>query len=189
MRALSRTMRSSDVHRGLLPFGRTVVAVRTVQASYGEVERAVRFGLSELVETAFPSSTAEHGYELVADIFMRRWFRQVHIPVDVEVEGVHHPRPGLIAHLRWQARRRRNVFPVMEADLLARPVVGSATKLVLAGTYHPPFGLLGVLGDLVAGHLIAQSTAESFVENLGDAIEVAVGEQRRVAVDHLGGVA
>jgi hypothetical protein len=175
----------------LLPFRRTVAAVRTIDASYSEVERAVRIRLTQLVETAFPSPTAQHGYELVAGISMRHWFRHIDVPVDIEVEGegVHHPRPGLIAHLRWRARRGTTVFPVMEADLLARPVVGSATTLVLSGTYHPPFGVLGVLGDLLGGRLVAQSTAESFIDDLSHAIEAACAEGRTVAVGHLGGVA
>jgi hypothetical protein len=190
MRALSPTMRSSEVSRGLLPFHRTVAVVRTVEASYSEVERAVRVCLSQLVETASPSSAARHGYELVADLSMRRWFRRIRVPVDVEVEGVHHPRPGLIAHLRWRARRGGKGFPVMEADLLARPVVGAATKLVLAGTYHPPLGTLGVLGDLLVGRLVARSTAESFLDDLSHAIETAIAEGRCTApVGHLGGVA
>ena len=190
MRALSPTMRSSEVSRGLLPFHRTVTAVRTIEASYGEVERAVRVCLSQLVETAFPSSAAHNGYELVVDLSMQRWLGRIRVPVDVEIEGVHHPRPGLIAHLRWRARRGRRMFPVMEADLLARPVVSSATKLVLAGTYHPPLGTLGVLGDLLVGRLVARSTAESFLDDLSRALQVAIAEGRCAApLGHLGGVA
>ena len=192
MRALSATVRSSEteVGRGLLPFHRTVTAVRTVEASYSEVERAVRVCLSQLVEIALPSSTARHDYELVADVSMRRWFRRIRVPVDVEVEGVHHPRPGLIGHLRWRARRVGKVFPVMEADLLARPAFGSATELVLAGTYHPPLGALGILGDLLVGRLVARSTAQSFLDDLGHALETAIAEGRCAApVGHLGGVA
>lgn len=190
MRVLSPTMRSAEVSRGLLSFHRTVAVVRTGEASYSEVGPAVRVCLRQLVKTAFPASAARHDYELVTDLSMRRWFRRIRVPVNIEVEGMHHPRrPGLIAHLRWRARRGGKVFPVMEVDLLARPVVGAATELVLAGTYHPPLGTLGVLGDLLVGRLVAQSTAESFIDDLGHAIETAIAEGRCAApVGHLGGV-
>ena len=78
----------------------------------------------------------------------------------------------------------------MDADLLARPVVGSATELVLVGTYHPPFGILGVLGDLLVGRLVAKSTVESFLDDLSHALQVAIAEGRCAApLGHLGGVA
>lgn len=189
MRALSSTRRSSELSRGLLPFHRRVAAVRTLESSYGEVTRGVRVSLAQLVETAFPSSAGRQGHELVADLSMRRWFRWIRVPVDIEVEDVYHPRPGLIAHLRWGASRHGNVFPVMEADLLARPV-GSGTELILAGTYHPPLGILGVLGDLLVGRLVARSTTESFLDGLSRALEGAIAEGRCTApTGHLGGVA
>lgn len=190
MRALSSTRTSSGVSTGLLPFHRTIAAVRTLESPYGEVIRGVRVSLTRLVETAFPSSAGRQRYEPVAELSMRRWFRWIRVPVDIEVEDVHHPRPGVIAHLRWRASRHGNVFPVMEADLLARPVVGSSTELTLVGTYHPPLGILGVLGDLLVGRLVARFTAESFLDGLSRALEADIAKGRCLASsDHLGGVA
>jgi hypothetical protein len=146
--------------------------------------------LSQLVEAAFPPSPAQDRYELVAHVSMRHWFGRIRVPVDVEVEGVHHPRPGLIGHLRWRAQRGGKMFPVMEADLLARPVFGSGTELVLAGTYHPPLGTLGTLGDLLVGRLVAKSTAEAFIDNLSRTLEAAVADGRCGApIGHFGEVA
>jgi hypothetical protein len=54
--------------------------------------------------------------------------------------------------------------------------------LVLAGTYHPPFGTLGFLGDLVVGRLVAQSTAERFIDGLSIALEAAFAEDCAEAV-------
>jgi hypothetical protein len=178
MRTSPQAVERSPEGQGLLPFHRTVVATRRVAASYSDVERVVRIRLSKLIETAFPSPNAPPGYGLVSQVSMRHWFRRVRVLVDVEVESVYHPRPGLIAHLRWRAHRHGKVFPVMEADLLARPGPEAGTELVLAGTYHPPFGTLGVLGDLVVGRLVAQSTAEKFIDGLSIALEATFAEIR-----------
>lgn len=64
----------------------------------------------------------------------------------------------------------------MEADLVAHPLAGGRSELVLAGTYQPPFGFLGLVIDLIVGRLIAQSTAEAFINELSQAIETAVLE-------------
>jgi len=62
----------------------------------------------------------------------------------------------------------------MDADLLARPTSEGNTDLILEGTYHPPFGILGLIGDLLFGRLVARSTAEEFVAGLARALEEAV---------------
>jgi hypothetical protein len=62
----------------------------------------------------------------------------------------------------------------MEADLLARPTSGNGSELILHGTYHPPYGLLGLVGDLAFGRVVARSTVLVFLEELARTMEATV---------------
>ena len=169
------TAASSDEQRAdaVSPYGRRSAAIGV---SFGDVERAVRVCLAHLVAVASAVASPQKGYELVAGAHTRRWLRRIRIPVVVEVDSARDPRHGTIAHLRWRAQRHRRVFPVMEADLVAHPLADGRSELVLAGTYQPPLGFLGLVVDLVVGRVIAQSTAEAFIGELSQAIETAVVE-------------
>lgn len=191
MQSPSHSKEQRSASRGLLPFHRMVVASRSIGVPFADTKKAARVCLSHLVAAAFPSSAGGE-YDLVADVSMRRWSRWVQVPVDVEVLSASGSRPGVIAHLHWQARRHRKLFPVMEGDLVARPTSGASTELILEGTYHPPFGILGFVGDLLLGRLVARSTAEAFVEDLGRSLEATVREGRcavRRPLDRVGEVA
>jgi hypothetical protein len=168
--------------RGLLPFRRTVVARREITVSFDDVERIGRTNLTHVVKVASPAPTEPIGYELLAGMHMHRWFRRVRVPVVVEIESARNWGYGTIAHLRWHAMQHPRLFPLMEADLIAHPISAQRSELVIAGTYQPPFGFLGLLGDLLIGRWVAQSTAETFLYGLGQAIEadVASGHHQRV---------
>lgn len=168
---------------GLWPFRRTVVASTTVATPFADVKQAARTCLSTLVTEAFPPKE-KSGSDLIADLFMHPRARRFPVRVLVEVEGSYGHVPGLIAHLRWSSERHRKLFPLMEADLLARPGTQACTELIVHGTYHPPYGLLGLIGDLVVGRLVARLTAQAFVEELARAMEAAVTQGRcAVAAD------
>lgn len=177
MQAFSHELQQRPGRRDLMPLDRAVVASRTVEAPFSDVERAVRVCLAQLVEAAFPS-TEQSRYDLVADVSMRHWSRHTRVPVAFEVESARHGRSGQIAHLRWRARRHPKLFPVMEADLVLRPSSGKGSELVLEGAYRAPFRLLGLLGDLLIGRLVARSTAEAFIDGLSGALEAAIIEGR-----------
>ncbi|MGH9046387.1 MAG: hypothetical protein ACRDVW_03630 [Acidimicrobiales bacterium] len=174
--ARARVPKESAAH-DLLPFRRTVVATTTLRLPFGDVKRAARICLTELVQAAFGASGVPTS-ELIARVPMLRWSSVMAVPVDVEVRSVRRPRTGLVAHLHWHARRGRGLFPVMDADLLARPRPDTGTELVLEGTYHPPLGVLGLAGDVILGHRVARSTAKAFVEGLGGALEEAASKGR-----------
>lgn len=158
---------------GLLPFRRTVVASTAIAAPFADVKQAARTCLTTLLTDAFPSERTR-GNDLMAVMFMGRWARRLGVPVLVDVEGAYRRVPGLVAHLRWHSQRHRRLFPVMNADLLARPTSGAGSVLIVHGTYHPPFGLLGLIGDLLVGRVVARWTAQTFVEELGGALERAL---------------
>ena len=153
-----------------------VVASRVIAVSFGDLERMVRISLTHLVELASGPVAGQTGYELLTRVHLRRWPRWTRVPVVLEVESPPQRGHGTIAHLRWRSQRHPTIFPVMEADLVAHPLVAGSSELVLAGRYRPPLGSLGLVADLLMGHRVAQSTAEAFIDELSQAIEAALAQ-------------
>lgn len=174
--------RSEPKEHGLLPFHRTVVVSRVLAAPYAEVARAARLCLPQLVASALPWQRSLP-YDLVAAVsptWLRRFLR---VPVDLEYLRPLRSGDGVVAHLHWRGHLFGRLFPVMDADLVARPLAGGLTDVALIGTYRPPFGALGVLGDVLVGRNVARSTARAFLEQVAVALERAL-EQGRCSAEH-----
>ncbi|MGH9047530.1 MAG: hypothetical protein ACRDVW_09500 [Acidimicrobiales bacterium] len=161
---------------GLLPFARELHCSIEVAVPYEDVARSARVCLSELVTEVSSSDPRPLGH-LQTMVSTRRWSRVLRVAVEPELSASYHRRSGVLAHLHWHALRFRWLFPVMESDLRARPL-GPRTELVLDATYHPPGGIMGVLGDVLVGRLVARSTTEAFIGRLARALEDAVAEGR-----------
>lgn len=168
------SQRASLSDHGLFPFRRSLGCAVEVEIPFQHVERAVRICLARLVTDSLGSVTGQ-GFKSVAST--RRAARMLRVAVDPEISSAHR-RPGAVGHLHWHARRCRRVFPVMEADLLARPLPGGRTQLRLDATYRPPGGLLGVVGDILFGRVVARSTAEAFTGRLAQTMEDALRDGR-----------
>ena len=164
---------ASVTDQGLFPFRRRVRCTVEVGVSFAEAERAGRILLAELVTGSLSPGTAPHETAAAA----QRGSRLLRIAVDPEVSSVP-GRRGALGHLHWHARRYRRLFPEMEADVLARPLGGGRTELVLDAAYRPPGGLLGVAGDVLFGRFVARSTAAAFTVRLARAMAEAAGERR-----------
>ncbi|HZU81144.1 MAG TPA: hypothetical protein VE991_14595 [Acidimicrobiales bacterium] len=167
--------RSEPKEQGLFPFHRTVVVSRALAAPYSEVARAARHCLPQLVASALPWQRSLP-YDLVAAV-SPTWLRPfLRVPVDLEYLRPLRSGDGVVAHLHWRGHRFGRLFPVMDADLVARPVAGGLTEVMLVGSYCPPFGVLGVAGDVLAGRNVARSTARAFLEQVAVALERALQE-------------
>lgn len=79
--------------------------------------------------------------------------------------------PSCRLRLQWTAKDARSLFPTMHADLVAHPVGPKETQLALFGTYSPPLGALGDVGDAVLGHRVAEASVHRFVEEMVRALE------------------
>lgn len=156
--------------QGLLPFRRRIQCTTEVSLSFDEVERAARVCLGQLVPEVL-SDTAASDSTMVAP--MRRGLRALKVAVEPEVSTAR-TRAGVVGHVHWHAGRLRRFVPVMEADLVARPLSGRRTRLILEASYRPPGGVLGVIGDVLIGRLIARETAKAFTDHLAQAMEHAV---------------
>ena len=76
--------------------------------------------------------------------------------------------------LRWEARRHPQFFPVLEGILSLFPIVSGrrhVTQVGLVGRYRPPFGVLGDIGDRVAGEGVAVETVARFVDGVARRLE------------------
>ncbi len=163
---------ASVADEGLFPFRRRVRCTVEVGVSFAEAERAGRICLAELVTGSLFAGTAPRG-TVAATLRGPRLLRMAVVPEVSSARG----RPGTVGHLHWHARRYRRLFPDMEADILARPLLGGRTELVLDAAYRPPGGLLGVAGDILLGRFVARSTTAAFAVRLARAMADAAGER------------
>lgn len=156
-----------QVDPGSLSFHRQLGSAAEVEIPFDVVARAARVCLAEVVSDAL-GVTTRRGQETVAST--RRGARLFRVTVDADVSSAR-PRSGEIGHLRWHARRFPRVFPELEASVVARPLEGGRTELLLGATYRPPGGLLGIVGDAILGRPVARSTLETFTRRLARSME------------------
>lgn len=82
-------------------------------------------------------------------------------------------------HFVWSAHSRW--LPDLTGVLRLSIATHSETEIVLAGTYQPPFGLLGSVFDAAVGHELARATANDFVERVARSLEA---EERAFRLAH-----
>lgn len=134
-----------------------------------EVERTLHLRPDELLRLAYGSADDQSGTATVklSPVRSQSWLR---VPALIDFWTPPPERSGAILSLRWRATRFPRYFPVLDAELVVRPL-GENTTLELDGRYRPPLGFLGLLFDLLVGRRIAAAVATGFIETLGAAIE------------------
>lgn len=68
--------------------------------------------------------------------------------------------------LSWEAVRLPALFPAMLAEVAARPLSVTETRLDVDGSYWPPLGPVGNAIDTAGGHHIAEATVHRFLIDL-----------------------
>jgi hypothetical protein len=72
--------------------------------------------------------------------------------------------------LRWTATGPLgSAFPVLDANI-ELTANGSATELLIVGSYRPPFGVLGVALDRLVMSNVAQATIRRFAAQLAEIV-------------------
>jgi hypothetical protein len=103
--------------------------------------------------------------------------RKVQAEVGPRVRGDH----GIRVPLRWHAEQHPRWFPELEAELRLVPVGEATTELRLVGTYEPPLGALGALGDRVAGHRVAETALREFLVGVAQRLADALNKHTQAA--------
>jgi hypothetical protein len=79
--------------------------------------------------------------------------------------------------LHWEPVTHRRALPVFTGELVARRTP-AGTDVILTGTYRPPLGVAGSLGDSVLGRRVARSTAENLLAQIVERIEHQVAHEQ-----------
>ena len=73
--------------------------------------------------------------------------------------------------IRWEADGPGGaLFPALDADITLSPAGDDATKLMVAGVYRPPLGVLGAGLDRMILHRVAQATIRVFAQDIAAAM-------------------
>jgi hypothetical protein len=90
--------------------------------------------------------------------------------IRLEIGSAEVHRSGLIFPLKWSATGAELLFPRLSADLILSHIGQYDTRISLAGTYQPPLGTLGKVVDRVLLRKVAESTVQSWVDRLAEAL-------------------
>ena len=97
----------------------------------------------------------------------------VHQVVVLEIGPLDRETGHLRCPLTWTPVGRQRVLPRFEGTLeVTEDRDGSAMSLT--GSYRPPLGAVGAVGDAVAGRHVAQQSVGAFADELARRVEVAV---------------
>jgi hypothetical protein len=73
--------------------------------------------------------------------------------------------------LRWEATGPAGeLFPVLDANLIAVPEGPEKTRLTLTGAYRPPLGRLGATLDNAVLNRVAHATVRALLSSLADVL-------------------
>lgn len=83
--------------------------------------------------------------------------------------------------LSWRADRGAGLFPAVEAvlELSALSIDPPLTQVTLIGSYTPPLGALGDVGDAMMGHRVAEATVRRFVDDVTTRLEETLATSDR----------
>lgn len=78
--------------------------------------------------------------------------------------------------IAWQAADHRALFPCMRGQLevSALSTHPPVCQLTFSGTYTPPLGAIGMLGDTLMGHRVAEAAVHTFLEDVANRISQVV---------------
>ena len=70
--------------------------------------------------------------------------------------------------IAWKAASQSTLFPHMTAAIQVTSISDDPPEacIALVGSYTPPFGLVGAVGDLLLGHQVAEATVREFIDGL-----------------------
>lgn len=98
-------------------------------------------------------------------VLSRKVWLSFSLATDVEESGRRHDE----IRVRWDAQSR--LYPDFRGTVRFRIESAATTRVVIDGTYEPPFGIIGRLFDALVGRRLAQATMHDLASRLGRELE------------------
>jgi hypothetical protein len=151
---------------------RAVHVTAPIRASFDRAKAALVRSVAEILSDE-PGSRDRRSFPVNLAVNVGHGGSSVHQRVDVHLKEVH--LEGRVAkwEFEWSAAGHPGLFPVMKGELTLEPREVHAL-LTLRGTYAPPFGVVGAVGDSVAGQRIARQSVSDYVERIAHRVDEAV---------------
>jgi hypothetical protein len=150
---------------------RAVRCYQTIDRPFRSVAAVLRHQPFDLLQRA-TSTAAVRAASLAANLRVEVAGLEVGVRVRLcirrvrDFQGGTDAPPAVRVELTWDAIRRPGLFPSMLAELTARPLSESDTRLEIDGSYWTPMGALGTAIDAVIGHRIAEASTRHFLEDV-----------------------
>ena len=144
-----------------------------VERPSGEIVQLFRTDPRRLLQLS-TTEAVRHADEIAAELHVELAGLDIGTEVSIEIDAYNIHGDAGSFHLRWEAATRPALFPSMQASLEIAPLARGSrplTQLSLAGHYRPPLGPLGVVGDVVIGHRVAEASIYRFLRDLASRIE------------------
>jgi hypothetical protein len=101
----------------------------------------------------------------------------IHVQVEIEIRAVHLDADSARWDMTWHAIDHPRLFPVFEGTLALEPAERGGTIVRMTGSYEPPFGPVGAVGDGVMRHRVAHTSIERYLGSIAGNIDRTVTEQ------------
>lgn len=150
--------------------GREIRKYDYVNQPYERVRAALKDSAATILRDA-TRSAGDRARSVAAELRVSIAGMNVAAPIDFHVGSIRDEPsgstgPALHVPVSWTAARHPNLFPAMEAELVAYPLTPTETQLDFCGRYVPPLGVVGSAIDAVAGRRIAEASIHSFVADI-----------------------
>jgi hypothetical protein len=142
-----------------------------IDRPYERVRELLHRDPSSLLQRATTSAAARTN-ALVANLHLQVAGIEIGVDVRVFVRRIRDQQatskdPAVTRlELSWEAVRLPALFPAMLAEVAARPLSVTETRLDVDGSYWPPLGPVGNAIDTAGGHHIAEATVHRFLIDL-----------------------
>src|ERR1035437_3440071 len=85
---------------------------------------------------------------------------------DVKVETISPMVVGqsLFCPIKWYSSNHKELFPIMDGDIIVSPLGKDLTQLSINAQYTPPLAWVGKLADKALFHRIGEATLADFLE-------------------------
>ncbi|MFY9931242.1 MAG: hypothetical protein WAK82_24905 [Streptosporangiaceae bacterium] len=136
---------------------------------------AARDGLAGLARGSALLSTSQDAYDQGTASLVRAGEAARSKLVRVQVRELASSSESAGIAIRWEATGTGGAqFPVLDADIRLAPAGDRVTVLTMAGSYRPPFGVLGQAIERAIQRRIAVATVHNFLGQVAE--QVARGD-------------